>query len=390
MVVKEKLHKLHKLQEVVAGKFRMARQHKDKVDNKHQDELAKHEELLQEGEKKRESNLRNNPAANRKDSQDMNMLNRQDDMKVKEAEKMSVQKMRRELIEEPFKLRAAAVAEVVERCVLQQKENLLNVKNMRGIIQANRSNVDFDDLFNARNIETEKTSVEKNDTVSPENKADLKEKKAVVRKTEEAININQEERRVEQKQTDMKVNSVTDIRDCESGHMVMYLDHHADQELTKTEPPFSPNTFFSALSREAKKICTSLKTEGRVRGKSHRGDQQQQQCSSESKEQNNDNSRIVFDQTLGSCAQPTTCHMAPTDRETKSETPGRQVADDSSSTTRDQQNREEAQSSLGGMSTIEQQRREDVRSSLGGMLLIVLVLWLVLETPAEISNKNAK
>ena len=82
--------------------------------------------------------------------------------------------------------------------------------------------------------------------------------------------------------------------------------------------------------------------------------------------------------------------MAPTDRETKSETPGRQVADDSSSTTRDQQNREEAQSSLGGMSTIEQQRREDVRSSLGGMLLIVLVLWLVLETPAEISNKNAK
>ena len=385
MVVKEKLHKLHKLQEVVAGKFRMARQHKDKVDNKHQDEpLAKHERLLQEAEKKRQSNLRNQATENLKDSQEMKML------KMKEVEKMSVQKMRRELIEEPFKLRAAAVADAVERCVLQQKENLLNVKNMRGIIQANRSNVDFDDLFNARNIETEKTSVEKNDTVSPENKADLKEKKAVVRKTEEAININQEERRVEQKQTDTKVRSVTDIRDCESGHMVIYLDHHADQALTKTEPPFSPNTFFSALSREAKKICTSLKTEGRVRGKSHRGDQQQQQCSSESKEQNNDNSRIVFDQTLGSCAQPTTCHMAPTDRETKSETPGRQVADDSSSTTRDQQNREEAQSSLGGMSTIEQQRREDVRSSLGGMLLIVLVLWLVLETPAEISNKNAK
>ena len=383
MVVKEKLHKLHKLQEVVAGKFRMARQHK--VDNKHQDEpLAKHERLLQEAEKKRQSNLRNQATENLKDSQEMKML------KMKEVEKMSVQKMRRELIEEPFKLRAAAVADAVERCVLQQKENLLNVKNMRGIIQANRSNVDFDDLFNARNIETEKTSVEKNDTVSPENKADLKEKKAVVRKTEEAININQEERRVEQKQTDTKVRSVTDIRDCESGHMVIYLDHHADQALTKTEPPFSPNTFFSALSREAKKICTSLKTEGRVRGKSHRGDQQQQQCSSESKEQNNDNSRIVFDQTLGSCAQPTTCHMAPTDRETKSETPGRQVADDSSSTTRDQQNREEAQSSLGGMSTIEQQRREDVRSSLGGMLLIVLVLWLVLETPAEISNKNAK
>ena len=386
MVVKEKLHKLHKLQEVVAGKFRMARQHKDKVDNKHQDELAKHEELLQEGEKKRESNLRNKATANPKD---MNMLNRQEGMNTKEVEKMSAQKMRRELIEEPFKLRAAAVAEAVERCVLQQKENLLNMKNMRGIIQANRSNVDFDDLFNARNIETEKTSVEKNDTVSPENKADLKEKKAVVRKTEEAININQEERRVEQKQTDMKVNSVTDIRDCESGHMVTYLDH-TNQALTKTETPFSPRTFFSALSREAKKICTSLKTEGRVRGKGHRGEQQQQQCSSESKEQNNDNSRIVFDQTLGSCAQPTTCHMAPTDRETKSETPGRQVADDSSSTTRDQQNREEAQSSLGGMSTIEQQRREDVRSSLGGMLLIVLVLWLVLETPAEISNKNAK
>ena len=383
MVVKEKLHKLHKLQEVVAGKFRMARQHK--VDNKHQDEpLAKHERLLQEAEKKRQSNLRNQATENLKDSQEMKML------KMKEVEKMSVQKMRRELIEEPFKLRAAAVAEVVERCVLQQKENLLNVKNMRGIIQANRSNVDFDDLFNARNFEREKTSVEKNDTVSPEDKADVQEKKAVVRKTEEAININQEERRVEQKQTDTKVRSVTDIRDCESGHMVMYLDHHADQELTKTETPFSPKTFFSALSREAKKICTSLKTEGRVRGKSHRGDQQQQQCSSESKEQNNDNSRIVFDQTLGSCAQPTTCHMAPTDRETKSETPGRQVADDSSSTTRDQQNREEAQSSLGGMSTIEQQRREDVRSSLGGMLLIVLVLWLVLETPAEISNKNAK
>ena len=385
MVVKEKLHKLHKLQEVVAGKFRMARQHKDKVDNKHQDEpLAKHERLLQEAEKKRQSNLRNQATENLKDSQEMKML------KMKEVEKMSVQKMRRELIEEPFKLRAAAVADAVERCVLQQKENLLNMKNMRGMKQANISNVDFDDLFNARNFETEKTSVEKNDTESPENKADVLEKKAVVRKTEEAININQEERRVEQKQTDTKVRSVTDIRDCESGHMVIYLDHHADQALTKTEPPFSPNTFFSALSREAKKICTSLKTEGRVRGKSHRGDQQQQQCSSESKEQNNDNSRIVFDQTLGSCAQPTTCHMAPTDRETKSETPGRQVADDSSSTTRDQQNREEAQSSLGGMSTIEQQRREDVRSSLGGMLLIVLVLWLVLETPAEISNKNAK
>ena len=383
MVVKEKLHKLHKLQEVVAGKFRMARQHK--VDNKHQDEpLAKHERLLQEAEKKRQSNLRNQATENLKDSQEMKML------KMKEVEKMSVQKMRRELIEEPFKLRAAAVADAVERCVLQQKENLLNMKNMRGMKQANRSNVDFDDLFNARNIETEKTSVEKNDTVSPENKADLKEKKAVVRKTEEAININQEERRVEQKQTDTKVRSVTDIRDCESGHMVIYLDHHADQALTKTEPPFSPNTFFSALSREAKKICTSLKTEGRVRGKSHRGDQQQQQCSSESKEQNNDNSRIVFDQTLGSCAEQPTCHRTPTDRETKSETPGGQVADDCSPTTRDQQNREEAQSSLGGMSTIEQQRREDVRSSLGGMLLIVLVLWLVLETPAEISNKNAK
>ena len=384
-MVKEKLHKLHKLQEVVAGKFRMARQHKDKVDNKHQDEpLAKHERLLQEAEKKRQSNLRNQATENLKDSQEMKML------KMKEVEKMSVQKMRRELIEEPFKLRAAAVAEVVERCVLQQKENLLNMKNMRGMKQANISNVDFDDLFNARNIETEKTSVEKNDTVSPENKADVNEKKAAVRKIEEAININQEERGVEQKHTDTKVRSATDVRDCESGHMVIYLDHHADQALTKTEPPFSPNTFFSALSREAKKICTSLKTEGRVRGKSHRGDQQQQQCSSESKEQNNDNSRIVFDQTLGSCAQPTTSHRTLTDRETESETPGGQVADDSSPTTRDQQNREEAQSSLGGMSTIEQQRREDVRSSLGGMLLIVLVLWLVLETPAEISNKNAK
>ena len=196
MVVKEKLHKLHKLQEVVAGKFRMARQHKDKVDNKHQDELTQHEELLEEGEKRRDK-----ATANPKDSQDMNMLNRQDDMKVKEEEKMSAQKMRRELIEEPFKLRAAAVAEAVERCVLQQKENLLNMKNMRGTKQANRSNVDFDDLFNARNFETEMTSVEKNVT---ENKADPKEKKAAVRKTEEAININQEERRVEQKHTDTK------------------------------------------------------------------------------------------------------------------------------------------------------------------------------------------
>merc|ERR1712223_2062658 len=153
--------------------------------------------------------------ANPKDSQDMNMLNSQDAMKMKEEEKMGVQKMRRELIEEPFKLRAAAVAEAVESCVLQQQENLLNMKNMRGTKQANRSNVDFDDLFNARNFETEKTSVEKNDTVSPENKADLKEKKAVVRKIEEAININQEEKRDELKQTDMKVSSVPDVRDCE-------------------------------------------------------------------------------------------------------------------------------------------------------------------------------
>ena len=37
---------------------------------------------------------------------------------------------------------------------------------------------------------------------------------------------------------------------------------------------------------------------------------------------------------------------------------------------------------------LDEQRREEVRSSLGGILLVVLVLWLVLESSAEPAETN--
>merc|ERR550532_851051 len=64
---------------------------------------------------------------------------------------------------------------------------------------------------------------------------------------------------------EVKRRRVSDLRDCtRSSDVVIILD---TQHSTNVEVPFSPNSFFSKLSKEARKICTSLQEEGGVRKK---------------------------------------------------------------------------------------------------------------------------
>merc|ERR1719370_2153979 len=93
-----------------------------------------------------------------------------------EAEKVKVQdtvtaKVKDSEQAEPMKLKA--VVEAVENCVLQQKQNLLNIKNKKGAKpekQVNRAEVDFDCFFKEStwDADIDKTSNKLNDTVTIE------------------------------------------------------------------------------------------------------------------------------------------------------------------------------------------------------------------------------
>ena len=88
----------------------------------------------------------------------------QDTVKVKESEQA-----------EPMKLKA--VVEAVEHCVLQQKQNLLNIKNKKGAKpekRVNRAEVDFDCFFKESTSDAGKTSNKVNETVTVETESEEK------------------------------------------------------------------------------------------------------------------------------------------------------------------------------------------------------------------------
>ena len=290
LVVREKLKKLHKLQEdakVQAAQVKVV----EKA------EVAKVVEL-QEAEKERVKNLRQQATANLNDLQfeNGNKSERQREMKLKEVEKVKVQdtvtaKVKESEQAEPMKLKA--VVEAVENCVLQQKQNLLNIKNKKGAKpekQVNRARVDFDCLFEESTSDAGKTSNKVNKIRTIEREAEENPEREEARIKEE---IKTRKKEIEKEEMEVKTRRVSDIRDCVSSDMVIILDA---QPSAKIEVPFSPNSFFSKLSTEAKKICTSLQQEGRERRerkKSHKEghsdplEQHQHYCVDESREQKN-------------------------------------------------------------------------------------------------------
>ena len=144
LLVREKLHKLHKLQEAakMAEKAKAGKVQQDKVVELRQAEVAKMMDL-EEAENERVKNLRQQANEKLKDlKEDMMAVNRnksdreKKEMKLEEAEKLKVEDTgtlvnAKELEQaEPMKLKA--VVEAVENCVLQQKQNPLNIKNKKG------------------------------------------------------------------------------------------------------------------------------------------------------------------------------------------------------------------------------------------------------------------
>merc|ERR1712130_1085335 len=250
-------------------KAKVGKVRQDKVLELRQAEVAKMMDL-EEAENERVKNLRQQANEKLKDlKEDMMAVNRnksdreKKELKLKEAEKLKVEdtgtlvNVKEVEQAEPMKLKA--VVEAVENCVLQQKQNLLNIKNKKGTkSEKNKTEVDFDCLFKGScSSDAGKTSNKTSSIVMLENDPEVAEKKKeevkIIKeiKTEEKTDAKEEmERRV------------SDIRDCwNSSDVVIMLE---PRHPSKVEVPFSPNSFFSKLSKEARKICTSLQEEGGV------------------------------------------------------------------------------------------------------------------------------
>merc|ERR1712130_76500 len=456
LLVREKLHKLHKLQEAakMAEKAKVGKVRQDKVLELRQAEVAKMMDL-EEAENERVKNLRQQANEKLKDlKEDMMAVNRnksdreKKELKLKEAEKLKVEdtgtlvNVKEVEQAEPMKLKA--VVEAVENCVLQQKQNLLNIKNKKGTkSEKNKTEVDFDCLFKGScSSDAGKTSNKTSSIVMLENDPEVAEKKKeevkIIKeiKTEEKTDAKEEmERRV------------SDIRDCwNSSDVVIMLE---PRHPSKVEVPFSPNSFFSKLSKEARKICTSLQEEGGV-GKEMLTDKSENRrnykplehhyCLDESRVQRKNSrgkeEKMILGESKESEAEKTTHpvseeRIAPitmdvavsTDQgrhyNSLEEQQQHSYVDGGSVPNRNSRGKEEQvilreskapeaeqttpplsenqpeslelvakDLTIGSTAACERddQRREDARSSLGGILLVVLVLWLVLESSVEPSE----
>ena len=370
LVVREKLNKLHKLQEEAAN----MQQDKSKVVEKAED--AKVMEL-QEAEKER---VNKQASAKLKDFQDIKTVNgnkyeRQREIKLKEAGKVKAQdtvKVKESEQAEPMKLKA--VVEAVENCVMQQKQNLLKNKNSKGSKpekRVNRAEVDFDCFFKESTSDADKTSNKLNKRVTIETESEENPEREKARVGEE---IKTQEEESLKDEMEVKERRVFDIRDCASSDMVIILDA---KNSTKIEVPFSPNSFFTKLSTEAKKICTSLQGEGGMRKeriKNYKGKHSNilQQQVDGSRDQKMDSKGKEEDQGI---------LMGSEENVAEKKTPP---------LSENQPERLELVAKAATINTSacerDEQRRGEVRSSLGGILLVVLVFWLVLESAVEPSE----
>jgi len=239
--------------------------------------------------------------------------------------------------------------------------------------RVNSSDVDFEYLFKESRYDAGKTLNKLSETETIETESEEKPEREQA-KVEKEIKSQEEE----SLKDDMEVTErrVSDIRDCSSSDRVIILDA---QQSTKIEVPFSPSSFFTKLSTEAKKICTSLKEEGRIRkeritDKSYTGKHSnllEQSCVDESRDQKmnskGEEEQIILRGSKENLAE----NITPPLSENQPERPELGAATiNPSACDRDEQ------------------RREEVRSSLGGILLVVLVLWLVLESSVEPTETN--
>merc|ERR1712130_498199 len=435
----------------MAEKAKVGKVRQDKVLELRQAEVAKMMDL-EEAENERVKNLRQQANEKLKDlKEDMMAVNRnksdreKKELKLKEAEKLKVEDTgtlaNGTEVEQAEPMKLKAVVEAVENCVLQQKQNLLNIKNKKGTkSEKNKTEVDFDCLFKEScSSDAGKTSSKTSSIVMLENDPEVAEKKKEEVKimeeikTEEKTNAKEERRRV------------SDIRDySNSSDVVIILE---PQQPSKVEVPFSPNSFFSKLSKEARKICTSLQEEGGVRNKMLTDKSEnrrnyrpleQHYCLDESRVQRKNSrgkeEKMILGESKKSEAEKTTHpvseeriapitmdvdvntdqgkHYNSLDEQQQDSVDGGSIPNRNSRGKDEQvilreskaleaekttpplsENQPESLVLVAKDSTIstaacerDEQRREEARSSLGGILLVVLVLWLVLESSVEPSE----
>ena len=426
LVVREKLLKLHKLQEKATKKahaIKVKQAMDAKVVDLQQAEVAKVVELLEVKKK----NLNHQPNGKLEDLQEIDLSNSkkiENQRKLKEVENAKVQddrpaKERKDPTQaEPINLKSVVeavshtVTVSVGNCVLQQKQNLLNIKSKTGgksERRGNRMEVDFDCLFKEKEIrsEVDKNPIKVNTSTvidlideAPEKKeeAGIREEvkpqekdstKTEMEMTTRSVSDIRENRDIQIQKEDIELNTrrVSDIRDCDSSNVVIILDAQRSTKVeevpfselsSKVKVPFSPNSFFSKLSKEARRICTSLQQDGRKR-KERRTDKNGASCDPLERLQHafadnggiqERNSREKDEQTILGGSRENTADEEVTHQNKNQPTSVELVVKDASIT-----------SSIDP--DPDQQRREEIQNSVGGIFLVVLVLWLFLESSVD-------
>ena len=426
LVVREKLLKLHKLQEKATKKahaIKVKQAMDAKVVDLQQAEVAKVVELLEVKKK----NLNHQPNGKLEDLQEIDLSNSkkiENQRKLKEVENAKVQddrpaKERKDPTQaEPINLKSVVeavshtVTVSVGNCVLQQKQNLLNIKSKTGgksERRGNRMEVDFDCLFKEKEIrsEVDKNPIKVNTSTvidlideAPEKKeeAGIREEvkpqekdstKTEMEMTTRSVSDIRENRDIQIQKEDIELNTrrVSDIRDCDSSNVVIILDAQRSTKVeeapfselsSKVKVPFSPNSFFSKLSKEARRICTSLQQDGRKR-KERRTDKNGASCDPLERHQHafadnggiqERNSREKDEQTILGGSRENAADDEVTHQNKNQPTSVELVVKDASIT-----------SSIDP--DPDQQRREEIQNSVGGIFLVVLVLWLFLESSVD-------
>ena len=424
LVVREKLLKLHKLQEKATKKahaIKVKQAMDAKVVDLQQAEVSKVVELLEVKKK----NLNHQPNGKLEDLQEIDLSNSkkiENQRKLKEVENAKVQddrpaKERKDPTQaEPINLKSVveavshSVTVSVGNCVLQQKQNLLNIKSKTGgksERRGNRMEVDFDCLFKEKEIrsEVDKNPIKVNTSTvidlideAPEKKeeAGIREEvkpqekdstKTEMEMTTRSVSDIRENRDIQIQKEDIELNTrrVSDIRDCDSSNVVIILDAQRStkveeapfsEQSSKMKVPFSPNSFFSKLSKEARRICTSLQQDGRKR-KERRTDKNGASCDPLERHQHafadnggiqERNSRERDEQTILGGSRENTADEEVTHHNKNQPKSVELVVKDASIT-----------SSIDP----DQQRREEIQNSVGGIFLVVLVLWLFLESSVD-------
>ena len=426
LVVREKLLKLHKLQEKATKKahaIKVKQAMDAKVVDLQQAEVAKVVELLEVKKK----NLNHQPNGKLEDLQEIDLSNSkkiENQRKLKEVENAKVQddrpaKERKDPTQaEPINLKSVveavshSVTVSVGNCVLQQKQNLLNIKSKTGgksERRGNRMEVDFDCLFKEKEIrsEVDKNPIKVNTSTvidlideAPEKKeeAGIREEvkpqekdstKTEMEMTTRSVSDIRENRDIQIQKEDIELNTrrVSDIRDCDSSNVVIILDAQRStkveevpfsEQSSKVKVPFSPNSFFSKLSKEARRICTSLQQDGRKR-KERRTDKNRASCDPLERHQHafadnggiqERNSREKQEQTiLGGSREDTADDEVKHQNKNQPTSVELDVKDASITSSIDPDP--------------DQQRREEIQNSVGGIFLVVLVLWLFLESSVD-------